>query len=114
MRASLFFFIFLISSAGAAPVQPAAKKNPTEPPASSSAKKPAQIAAAPTPAPAVTPLYPTRSTEPIVFIWPPEGMSLAASGEFILGSISPATAPLTINGTPVAAHKKGGFLAWLW
>lgn len=63
--------------------------------------------------PAGPPLYPTRSTEPIVFIWPPENMTLAAEGEFILGSVSPATAPFTINGTPVTVHKNGGFLAWL-
>ncbi len=63
--------------------------------------------------PAGPPLYPTRSTEPIVFIWPPENMALAAEGEFILGSVSPATAPFSINGTPVAVHEDGGFLAWL-
>jgi N-acetylmuramoyl-L-alanine amidase len=64
-------------------------------------------------APAAPPLYPTRSTEPIVFIWPPENMPLAAEGEFILGSVSPATAPFTINGVTVAVHRDGGFLAWL-
>lgn len=63
--------------------------------------------------PAGPPLYPTRSTEPIVFIWPPENMALAAEGEFILGSVSPATAPFSINGTPVVVHPDGGFLAWL-
>ncbi len=63
--------------------------------------------------PAGPPLYPVRSTEPIVFIWPPENMALAAESTFILGSVSPATAPFTINGTPVPVHKDGGFLAWL-
>jgi hypothetical protein len=59
------------------------------------------------------PLHPARSTEPIVFIWPPEGLALAASNEFIFGSIYPATAPFTINGATVAVHKDGGFIAWL-
>lgn len=59
------------------------------------------------------PLYPTRSTEPIIFIWPPENMPLAASAEFILGSVSPATAPFKINGVPVQVHRDGGFLAFL-
>lgn len=60
---------------------------------------------------ASAPLY-TRSTEPIVFVWPPEGMVLAADGEFILGSVNPATAHFTINGTTVAVHRDGGFLHW--
>ena len=67
---------------------------------------PAEPAAAPS-----APLY-TRSTEPITFVWPPEGMVLAADGEFILGSINPATAHFTINGTTVAVHRDGGFLHW--
>lgn len=58
-------------------------------------------------------LHPVRSTEPIVFIWPPENMPLAAENEFILGSVSPATAPFTINGTTITVHPNGGFLAWL-
>ncbi|MCR4296672.1 MAG: N-acetylmuramoyl-L-alanine amidase [Elusimicrobia bacterium] len=70
-------------------------------------------AAAPSRIPAGPPLYPTRSTEPIVFIWPPENMPLAASAEFILGSVSPATAPFKINGVPVQVHPDGGFLAFL-
>lgn len=64
-------------------------------------------------APAAPPLYPARSTEPIVFIWPPENMPLAAESEFILGSVAPATAPFTINGVTVPVHRDGGFLAWL-
>lgn len=59
------------------------------------------------------PLYPTRSTEPIIFIWPPENMPLSANAEFILGSVSPATAPFKINGVPVQVHRDGGFLAFL-
>ncbi len=62
---------------------------------------------------AVPPLYPTRSTEPIVFVWPPENMPLAAEGEFILGSVAPATAHFTINGAAVSVHNNGGFIAWL-
>jgi len=65
------------------------------------------------PAAAEFPLYPIRSTEPIVFIWPPENMTLAAEAEFILGSVSPATATFTINGTTIPVHPGGGFLAYL-
>ncbi|MEQ1918548.1 MAG: N-acetylmuramoyl-L-alanine amidase [Elusimicrobiota bacterium] len=84
-------------------------------PAAARPKRAPKIAAAPEEprAPAAPPLYPTRSTEPIVFIWPPENMPLAAEGEFILGSISPATAHFTINGTTISVHPNGAFLAWL-
>lgn len=71
------------------------------------------LASAASAAAAEPPLYPTRSTEPIIFIWPPENMPLAASAEFILGSVSPATAPFKINGVPVQVHRDGGFLAFL-
>lgn len=76
--------------------RPKAKAAPEEP----------RIAAAP-------PLYPARSTEPIVFVWPPENMALSADGEFILGSVSPSTGLFTINGVTVPVHRDGGFLAWL-
>ena len=66
---------------------------------------------APKAAPA-PPLY-QRSTETIAFVWPPEGLELSASGEFILGSVAVPTAPFTINGQKVEVHKDGGFLAWL-
>ncbi|MBI2387088.1 MAG: N-acetylmuramoyl-L-alanine amidase [Elusimicrobia bacterium] len=62
---------------------------------------------------AAAPLYPARSTEPIVFVWPTENMPLAAENEFIFGSVSPATAPFTINGVTVPVHRDGGFLAFL-
>ncbi|MBI4061036.1 MAG: N-acetylmuramoyl-L-alanine amidase [Elusimicrobia bacterium] len=62
---------------------------------------------------AAPPLHPTRSTEPIVFVWPPENMPLAAEGEFIFGSVAVATAGFVINGTSVAVHPDGGFIAWL-
>lgn len=64
-------------------------------------------------APPAPPLYPARSTEPIVFVWPPENMPLAAESEFIFGSVQPATAHFTINGTTIQVHKDGGFIAWL-
>jgi len=64
-------------------------------------------------APAAPSLYPIRSTEPIIFIWPPEGMPLAANAEFIFGSVSPATSHFTINGETITVHKNGAFLAWL-
>jgi len=80
-------------------------------PAAARPRRPIQTA--PEEIPATAPLYPVRSTEPIIFIWPPEGMTLAAEGEFILGSVSPATAPFTINGVTVPVHRDGGFLAFL-
>ncbi|MDE2509715.1 MAG: N-acetylmuramoyl-L-alanine amidase, partial [Elusimicrobia bacterium] len=65
------------------------------------------------PAP-VVPLHPPRvSTEPITFVWPPEGMVLSAENEFVFGSVANATAPFQINGTTVVPHKDGGFIAWL-
>ena len=84
-------------------------------PAAARPKHAFRIAAAPEEprAPSAPPLYPTRSTEPIVFIWPPENMPLAADGEFIFGSISPATGHFTINGTTIAVRPNGAFLAWL-
>jgi N-acetylmuramoyl-L-alanine amidase len=88
--------VLLLGLALPASARPRAAAVPEEP----------RIAAAP-------PLYPTRSTEPIVFIWPPENMPLAAENEFILGSVSPATAPFTINGVSVPVHRDGGFLAYL-
>lgn len=62
---------------------------------------------------AAPPLYPVRSTEPIIFVWPPENMTLAAEGEFIFGSIQPSTAPFTINGATIPVLQNGAFLAWL-
>jgi len=60
------------------------------------------------------PLYPPRvSTEPITFIWPPEGQPVPAEAEFILGNVADAKAHFEINGQTVTAHKEGGFLAWL-
>ena len=59
------------------------------------------------------PLYPVRSTEPVVFVWPPENMPLAAESEFIFGSVSPATGHFTINGTTVPVFPNGAFIAWL-
>lgn len=67
---------------------------------------------APETVPAAPLLY-TRSTEPIVFVWPPEGMPLAAEGEFAFGSVSPSTAHFTVNGTTVVPHPNGAFLVWL-
>jgi hypothetical protein len=62
----------------------------------------------------VVPLHPPRvSTEPITFIWPPEGFTLSADNEFILGNVVSATVPFSINGQTVTVHKDGGFLAWL-
>ena len=67
----------------------------------------------PAPPPPAPPLYGTRSTEPIVFVWPPEGQPMSVANEFIFGSVSEATAPFSINGTTIAVHKDGGFLAFL-
>lgn len=68
----------------------------------------------PPPAPPVPPLHPPRvSTEPITFVWPPEGMVLAADNEFAFGSVADPSAHFAINGVTVTVHKDGGFLAWL-
>ncbi|OGS37225.1 MAG: hypothetical protein A2506_06060 [Elusimicrobia bacterium RIFOXYD12_FULL_66_9] len=62
----------------------------------------------------VVPLYAPRvSTEPITFVWPPEGMTLQADSEFILGNVADPQAHFAINGQTVTVHKDGGFLAWL-
>lgn len=92
----VFAAALLLGLAASASARPAARPRPEEPKA-----------------PAAPPLYPTRSTEPIVFVWPPENMTLAADAEFILGSVSPSTGLFTINGVTVPVHRDGGFLAWL-
>lgn len=67
----------------------------------------------PTPMP-IIPLYAPRvSTEPITFVWPPEGMVLQADAEFVLGNVADPKAHFEINGQTVTVHKDGGFLAWL-
>jgi N-acetylmuramoyl-L-alanine amidase len=76
------------------------------------AKRPPKQSAPP-PAP-VVPLHPPRvSTEPITFVWPPEGTLLSADGEFVFGSVADPNAHFEINGATVPVHKDGGFLAWL-
>lgn len=60
------------------------------------------------------PLHPPRvSSEPITFVWPPEGLSVQAESDFVFGNVSDPKANFTINGQTVAVHKDGGFLAWL-
>lgn len=61
------------------------------------------------------PLYPQRSTTPIVVVWPPEGaiMPAGAEGEFILGSVIDPKSRFQINGQPINVHRNGAFLAWL-
>lgn len=66
------------------------------------------------PVESVVPLHPPRvSTEPITFIWPPEGLALTGDAEFIMGNVAAADVPFRINGTTVAVHRDGGFLAFL-
>jgi len=87
----------LAASASAAPPKPRRAKKAAEPPA-----------------PPVVPLHPPRvSSEPITFVWPPEGLVLSADNEFVLGSVADAGARFAINGQTVTVHKDGGFLAWL-
>ena len=65
------------------------------------------------PLPAATPA-PERSTATISVVWPPEGHSMPLSdGEFILGSVTPPSAPFSINGATVPLYHNGAFLAWL-
>lgn len=48
------------------------------------------------------------------FVYPGEGASLpAVQKTFVFGSVSPSTAALVINGTPVPVHSNGGFIAYL-
>lgn len=76
-------------------------------------RAPKHAKAAPPPAPVVL-LHPPRvSTEPITFVWPPEGLVLSAENEFVFGSVADPSAHFAINGTTVLAHKDGGFIAWL-
>lgn len=59
-------------------------------------------------------LYVDRSTDPIIVVWPPEGLALPPSeGEFILGSVSDPKAPFKINEQLITVHPNGAFLAWL-
>jgi N-acetylmuramoyl-L-alanine amidase len=63
---------------------------------------------------AAVPLHAPRvSTEPITFVWPPEGTVLSAEAEFVFGSVADPSAHFAINGTTVPVHKDGGFIAWL-
>ncbi len=74
----------------------------------------AKRAAAAEPAAPVIPLHPPRvSTEPITFVWPPEGMVLSAESEFVFGNVADPNARFVVNGQTVAVHKDGGFIAWL-
>lgn len=59
-------------------------------------------------------LIPQRSTAPVVVVWPNENASIPAGsdGMFILGSVSTATAPFTINGRAVTPYFNGAFLSW--
>lgn len=69
---------------------------------------------APEPPRRAAPLHPPRvSTQPITFVWPPEGLVMSGDGEFILGNVAVATAPFRINGATIAVHSDGGFLAFL-
>ncbi|MFI5344815.1 MAG: N-acetylmuramoyl-L-alanine amidase [Elusimicrobiota bacterium] len=101
---------FLLAAALSVLIAPAAHAAPKA--RRTRAAKKAPAAAVP-PAP-VALLHPPRvSTEPITFVWPPEGMTLAADNEFVFGSVADAAARFTINGATVIPHKDGGFIAWL-
>ena len=64
--------------------------------------------------PPVVPLYAPRvSTEPITFVWPPEGLVLSAEDEFVFGNVGDPNARFAINGQTVTVHENGAFLAWL-
>lgn len=50
----------------------------------------------------------------IQIVHPAEGAEIPlSSGTFVLGSVSPATATLTLNGQPVPVYRTGGFLAYI-
>lgn len=83
-------------------------------PAWAAPRKPRAVRPAAAPPPPAPPLHPPRvSSEPISFVWPPEGMVLSADNEFVFGSVSDSTSAFVINGQTVPVHKDGGFLAWL-
>lgn len=66
------------------------------------------------PEPAAAPLHPPRvATEPVTFVWPPEGLAMSGDAEFVFGSVASATVPFRINGTTVPVHRDGGFIAYL-
>jgi N-acetylmuramoyl-L-alanine amidase len=80
-------------------------------PAAAKTKKLAapELSAAP-----VVPLHAPRvSTEPVTFVWPPEGMVLSADNEFVFGNVADPLAHFSVNGQTVTVHKDGGFIAWL-
>ncbi|MBI5247484.1 MAG: N-acetylmuramoyl-L-alanine amidase [Elusimicrobia bacterium] len=54
-----------------------------------------------------------RSTEPIIFVWPTENLTIAAQATFIIGNVIDPKAAFTINGETVTVHKDGGFNAYL-
>ncbi|MDD5656387.1 MAG: N-acetylmuramoyl-L-alanine amidase, partial [Elusimicrobia bacterium] len=59
-------------------------------------------------------LQPPRPPDPVIVLWPPEGLSMPLSdGEWVMGSVSDPAAAFTINGASVAVHRNGAFLAWL-
>jgi N-acetylmuramoyl-L-alanine amidase len=105
MRFILSALLVTAFAAHAAPARKAPK------PVRRTARKTARKAA---PAAPIVPLHPPRvSTEPITFVWPPEGMILSAENEFVFGSVADPSAHFEINGRTVTAHKDGGFIAWL-
>lgn len=66
------------------------------------------------PEPVAAPLHPPRvATEPVTFVWPPEGFAMSGDAEFVLGNVASATSPFRINGTSVPVHRGGGFIAYL-
>lgn len=68
----------------------------------------------PPPEPAAVPLHPPRvATEPVTFVWPPEGYALSGDATFLLGNVAVATVPFRINAATVPVHKNGGFIAFL-
>lgn len=103
---SLLAGLLCAALAATAAAAPKKTKSPAKPHARAVRKAPA-------PAP-VEPLHPPRvSTEPITFVWPPEGMVLSAENEFVFGSVADAKAHFEIDGLTVTVHKDGGFIAWL-
>ncbi|MCM2267909.1 MAG: N-acetylmuramoyl-L-alanine amidase [Elusimicrobiales bacterium] len=59
-------------------------------------------------------LSPAAAAGEISFVYPAEGAQLSSMQKtFVFGSVTPATAPFTINGEKVAVHSNGGFIAYL-
>lgn len=104
----------LALSVGAAACAP---RTPPVPPAAAvpTGADTAPPPAAPPPADAALPPVPlVRGRLAIRVVYPPAGAVVQArDSSFLYGTVGTGEASLTVNGTPVAVHPNGAWLAWL-